>query len=164
MRRAFGALVNREYIVETVGQTGQLPATSFIPVGMLDGNGGVFHESNDAYGKSTPDVEAAIALLESAGYEFEDGKLSSKTPINFEYLINESTAHVAVAECIQQDLAAIGINMTIKTVDWDTLLAERKAGNFDVSRNGWIADFNDPINMLEMWITESGNNDAQFGK
>ncbi|HOS19087.1 MAG TPA: ABC transporter substrate-binding protein, partial [Clostridia bacterium] len=50
MRRAFGALVNREYIVETVGQTGQLPATSFIPVGMLDGNGGVFHESNDAYG------------------------------------------------------------------------------------------------------------------
>lgn len=54
--------------------------------------------------------------------------------------------------------------MTIKTVDWDTLLAERKAGNFDVSRNGWIADFNDPINMLEMWITDSGNNDAQLGR
>lgn len=41
---------------------------------------------------------------------------------------------------------------------------ERKAGNFDVARNGWIADFNDPINMLEMWTSDSGNNDAQFGK
>ena len=165
MRRAFSALIDREYIVETVGQTGQVPATSFIPVGMLDGNGGVFHETNEtAYGKTTPDVEAAIALLESAGYVFENGMLSASTPISFEYLINESTGHVAIAECIQQDLAAIGINMTIKTVDWDTLLAERKAGNFDVSRNGWIADFNDPINMLEMWITDSGNNDAQLGR
>jgi peptide/nickel transport system substrate-binding protein/oligopeptide transport system substrate-binding protein len=165
MRRAFSLLIDREYIVETVGQTGQIPATSFIPVGMLDGNGGTFHESNDTgYSGTTPDVEGAIALLESAGYVFENGMLSASTPINFEYLINESTGHVAIAECIQQDLAAIGINMTIKIVDWDTLLAERKAGNFDVSRNGWVADFNDPINMLEMWITDSGNNDAQFGR
>lgn len=165
MRRAFSMLINREYIAETVGQTGQLPATSFIPVGMLDGNGGVFHETNEnSYLSTTPDVDGAIALLESAGYTFENGVLSASTPITFEYLINENTGHVAIAECIQQDLAAVGINMTIKTVDWDTLVNERKAGNFDVSRNGWIADFNDPINMLEMWITDSGNNDCQFGR
>ena len=44
------------------------------------------------------------------------------------------------------------------------VLEERKAGNFDFAREGWIADFNDPINMLEMWTTVSGNNDCQFGR
>ncbi|OQB20335.1 MAG: Oligopeptide-binding protein OppA precursor [Firmicutes bacterium ADurb.Bin182] len=172
MRRAFSFLIDREYIVETVGQTGQVPATSFLPKGMLDGNGGIFKDANawdypngsDGYVGTTPEVETAIELLESAGFKFENGVLSAETPISFEYIINESTGHVAIAECIQQDLAVVGINMTIKTLDWDTLLAERKAGNYDISRNGWIADFNDPINMLEMWITDSGNNDCQFGR
>ncbi|HWR18306.1 MAG TPA: ABC transporter substrate-binding protein [Clostridia bacterium] len=172
MRRAFSLLIDRVYIAEVVGQTGQIPATSFIPQGMLDGNGGVFKDASgwsypngtDGYVGTTPEVDQAIALLESAGYVFEDGKLSASTPISFEYLINENTGHVAIAECIQQDLAAVGISMTIKTIDWDTLLAERKAGNFDISRAGWVADFNDPINMLEMWITDSGNNDCQFGR
>ena len=58
----------------------------------------------------------------------------------------------------------IGIDMTIKQCDWNVFLQERKNGNFDFAREGWIADFNDPINMLEMWITESGNNDCQFGR
>jgi peptide/nickel transport system substrate-binding protein/oligopeptide transport system substrate-binding protein len=172
MRRAFSLLIDREYIAINVGQTGQIPATSFLPVGMLNGNGGVFKDANawsypngsDGYVGTTPDVEAAIALLESAGYKFENGMLSAETPISFEYIINENTTHVAVGECVQQDLAAIGINMTIKILDWDTLLAERKAGTYDISRNGWVADFNDPINMLELFTTESGNNDCQFGR
>ena len=54
--------------------------------------------------------------------------------------------------------------MTIKAADWNVFLNERKAGNYDVARNGWLADFNDPVNMLEMWTSDSGNNDCQFGK
>ena len=90
--------------------------------------------------------------------------LDASNPISFEYVTNESSGHIAVAEAIQQDLAVVGIDMTIKTLEWSVFLNERKAGNFDVARNGWIADFNDPINMLEMWTSDSGNNDAQFGK
>ena len=54
--------------------------------------------------------------------------------------------------------------MTIRACDWNVFPDDRKAGNYDVARNGWIADFNDPINMLEMWTTDSGNNDCQFGR
>ncbi|MDE7207768.1 MAG: peptide ABC transporter substrate-binding protein [Lachnospiraceae bacterium] len=178
MRRAFALLVDRDYIAENIGQTGQKPANTFVPEGMADGNGGVFKENDDAYtypneataGYYDPDaldenVEEAIALLESAGYEFtDDGMLSDSTPITFEYLTNDTTTHVAIAEALQQDFGYIGINMTIKTVDWNVFLNERKAGNYDIARNGWIADFNDPINMLEMWTTASGNNDCQFGR
>lgn len=178
MRRAFALLIDREYIAENIGQTGQKPANAFIPEGMADGQGGVFKANDDAYTYPNADtagyynptysaenVEEAKALLESAGYKFgDDGVLSSETPITFEYLTNEGTGHVAIAEAIQQDLAAVGIEMTIKTCDWNVFLDERKAGNYDVARNGWLADFNDPVNMLEMWTTESGNNDCQFGK
>jgi peptide/nickel transport system substrate-binding protein/oligopeptide transport system substrate-binding protein len=171
MRLAFSKLIDRQYIIDTVGQCEQQPATSYIPAGMADGNGGTFKDAtawtypvDDGYYTTDVDVEGAISLLESAGYKFTDGKLDASTPITFEYLVNENTGHEAIAQCIQQDLAAIGITMTIRTIDWATFLQERKAGNYDVARNGWLADFNDPINMLEMWQTDSGNNDCQFGR
>ena len=178
MRRAISLLIDRDYIAENIGQTGQKPANTFVPNGMADGNGGIFKTNDDAYTYPNADtagyydpyaldenVEEAIELLESAGYEFtDDGMLSEATPITFEYLTNEGTGHVAVAEAIQQDLEADGITMTITAADWNVFLNERKAGNYDVARNGWLADFNDPVNMLEMWTSDSGNNDCQFGK
>ena len=173
MREAFSKLIDRQYIVDTVAQCGQKVATSYIPAGMMDGNGGIFKANDDAYTypvgdgyyAEEVDVDGARELLKSVGYAFDDnGMLSADTPINIEYLTNESSLHIAAAECIQQDLAAIGINMTLRVCDWNVFLQDRKDGKFDFAREGWIADFNDPINMLEMWITSSGNNDCQFGR
>ena len=174
MRKAFAILIDRPYIVETVGQTGQKVATSYIPAGMADGNGGTFKE-NGAYKFPVGDgyypeevqdaaIDEAIALLEYAGFKFEDGKLSAETPLNITYLTNDGTGHIGVAQIMQQDFAEIGINMTIDKREWNVFLDERKQGNFDFAREGWLADFNDPINMLEMWTSDSGNNDCQFGR
>lgn len=174
MRKAISILVDREYICENIGQTGQKPANAFIPYGMADGNGGVFKTEVVEQGYYDPyainndyegTLEEARTLLKAAGYKFdEDGTLSDETPISLTYLTNNTSGHVAVAESMQQDFSALGIDMTINTLDWNVFLEERKAGNFDFAREGWTADFNDPINMLEMWITDSGNNDCQFGR
>ena len=176
MRKAFAILIDRPYIVETVGQTGQKVATSYIPAGMADGNGGVFKENGAAYNFPVGDgyypedvadnaIDEAIALLEYAGYKFDDtGMLSDETPIKITYLTNDGTGHIGVAQIMQQDFAEIGIQMEIDTREWNVFLDERKQGNFDFAREGWLADFNDPINMLEMWTTDSGNTDCQFGR
>ena len=178
MRKAFSLLIDRNYIIDTVGQTGQKIATSFVPEGMADGQGGIFKKNTDKYTfpdkdsigyypseKSDECVEEARKLLESAGYKFTaDGLLDSSTPINVTYLTNDGTGHIAIAESMQQDLGEVGIKMTIDTREWNVFLDERKQGHFDFAREGWLADFNDPINMLEMWATESGNNDCQFGR
>ena len=173
MREAFTILIDRDYIVTNIGQTGQVAANAFIPLGMADGNGGIFKKDaetgyfdtkaiNDKHDET---VEKARTLLKAAGYKFdENGKLSAETPIQVEYLTNTSSGHIAIAEVIQQDLGEIGIELSITQQDWNVFLEERKAGNFDFAREGWIADFNDPINMLEMWTTVSGNNDCQFGR
>ena len=90
--------------------------------------------------------------------------LSANTPINMTYLTNDSEGNVKIGEAIQQDFAMIGINVTVETREWSVFLNERKDGQFDFAREGWLADYNDPINMLEMWETTSGNNDMQFGR
>ena len=173
IREAFSILTDRDYIVENIGQTGQVVANSFIPLGMADGNGGIFKSDAkqgyfDAYAINNDPAGTtakAVALLKAAGYKFgADGKLSAETPISLTYLTNQSSGHVMIAESIQQDLAAVGISLAIQVQDWNVFLEERKKGNFDFAREGWIADFNDPINMLEMWTTTSGNNDCQYGR
>ena len=123
---------------------------------------GYFDPSPEAY---EANLEEARKLLEGAGYQFdESGMLSADTPISMTYLTNDSEGNVKIGESIQQDFAAIGINVTVETREWSVFLDERKQGKFDFCREGWLADYNDPINMLEMWETESGNNDMQFGR
>lgn len=169
MREAISLLIDRQYIVENVGQTDQVPADAFVPLGMSDGNGGEFHSKSyfDAESTGATQVDKAKELLEDAGYTFTDkgdGSYSISPALGFEYVLNENTGHQKVAEAIQQDLAVLGIEMTIKTEDWNVFLDDRKNGNFDVAREGWSADFNDPINMLEIFLSTGGNNDMQLGK
>lgn len=171
MRQAMSLLIDRVYIAENIGQTGQVPADAFVPQGMADGNGAEFKTSDttyyDAQTTGAANVAEAVALLEEAGYTMTDngdGTYAIDPALGFEYVLNEGTAHQQVAESIQQDLAVVGIEMTIKTMDWNVFLEDRKNGNFGLAREGWVADYNDPINMLEIFTSDSGNNDMQLGK
>ena len=135
---------------------------------MADGNGGVFKTATTSYYDATePDVEGAVELLEKAGYKMTknaNGTYTPDKPITLPYILNDNSGHKAVAECIQNDLSQVGINMTISTEDWNVFLQDRKDGNYTFAREGWLADYNDPINMLEMFRSDSGNNDPQFGR
>ena len=80
------------------------------------------------------------------------------------YLYNTSDGHKAIGEYLQSALASAGITMTLENQEWNTFLNTRKNGDYFVARNGWLADYNDPICFLDMWTSNSGNNDVQFGK
>ncbi len=165
-RHAIALLIDRQYIIDTVAQNNQQAAGSFIPAGCSDGNGGEF-KNKDYYNPSQDNydanVEEAKSLLESIGL-FDTASDSLTQDITFTYLTNNTEGNVKTAECIQADLAVIGINMNIDQEEWNVFQETRKAGNYDVAREGWIMDYNDPINMLEMYTSESGNNNPQFGK
>ena len=168
LRKALALFIDRDYIVTNIGQADQVPAGSFIPAGCADGNGGEF-KNKDYYDPSyeafEDNVAKGIEMMESIGYKFdENGMLSDETPLSFTYLVNTPGSNVDVAVAIQSDMAAVGINMEISEMEWNVFLNDRKNGNFDVARNGWLMDYNDPLNMLEMWTSDSGNNDCQFGR
>ena len=80
------------------------------------------------------------------------------------YLYNTNDGHKAIGEYLQAALSNAGITMNLENQEWNTFLNTRKEGKYSIARNGWLADYNDPICFLDMWTSGSGNNDVQFGK
>ena len=173
IRNAISLLFDRNYIVEEIGQAGQVPASSFVAMGMTDADGTQFYKNSGSkddafdgyYDVSKEAFEAnfnkAFEIL-SKYYKVKDGKLTNFPTLT--YLYNTSEGHKAIGEYLQTALASIGITMNLENQEWNTFLNTRKDGNYSVARNGWLADYNDPICFLDMWTTESGNNDVQFGR
>ena len=174
IRQALGLLFDRNHIVNEIAQGGQVPASAFVAMGMTDADGKTefYKNSNstedafDGYydvseGAFKSNVDSAIEVLKKY-YTFADGKFTNAP--SFEYLYNEGDAHKAIGEYLAAALADKGITMTLTTQEWATFLNTRKDGNYTIARNGWLADYNDPICFLDMWTSGSGNNDVQFGK
>ena len=165
IRRAIALLFDRNYIVEEIGQAGQVPASSFVAMGMTNPDGTQFYQtagdSSDYYGYYDVSVDAYESNFESAVETLK--KYYTDFP-TLTYLYNTSEAHKAIGEYLQSALAAVGITMNLENQEWATFLNTRKAGDYSIARNGWLADYNDPICFLDMWVTNSGNNDVQFGR
>ena len=174
IRNAIGLLLDRNYIVEEIGQAGQVPASSFVAMGMTDADGSQFYQNaghNDAfdgyYDVSKDSFESnfntAVETLKKY-YTFDETTQQFTDFPTLTYLYNTSESHKAVGEYLQSALAAVGITMNLENQEWATFLNTRKNGDYSIARNGWLADYNDPICFLDMWTTASGNNDVQFGK
>ena len=172
VRQAIGLLFDRNYIVNDVAQGGQVPASSFVAMGITEPDGAEFYENaghNDGYPGYYKVDEASIQenydkALEVLGkyYTVADGKVTNFPTLT--YLYNTSEGHKAIAEYLQSALAGVGITMNLENQEWATFLETRKNGDYSIARNGWVADYNDAISFLDMWTTSSGNNDVQFGR
>ena len=174
IRNAIALLFDRNYIVEEVAQGGQLPASSFVAMGLTNPDGSQFYETaghDDSfpgyYDVSEDSFEAnfssAIETLKKY-YAFDEASQKFTNFPSLTYLYNTNESHKAIAEYLQGALAQVGIDMKLENQEWNTFLNTRKAGDYSMARNGWLADYNDPISFLDMWISTSGNNDVQFGK
>lgn len=167
IRNALSLLVDRTYVVEEIGQAGQIPASSFVPSGMTDADGSQFYENTDYYDASQESYENNYAQAIETLRKYYDYDESTGKFLNFPtltYLYNNSDTHKAVGEYLQSVFAGVGITLNLENQEWNTFLNTRKQGDFTLARNGWVADYNDPICFLDMWTTQSGNNDIQFGK
>ena len=174
IRNAISLLFDRNYIVEEIGQAGQVPASSFVAMGMTDADGSEFYKNAgdsdeyDGYYNVAADAlednfNKAIEVLKKY-YEFDEASYTFTNFPTMTYLYNTSEGHKAIGEYLQSVLAAVGITMNLENQEWATFLETRKNGDYSIARNGWLADYNDPICFLDMWTTASGNNDVQFGK
>ncbi|MBN2540324.1 MAG: peptide ABC transporter substrate-binding protein [Bacilli bacterium] len=173
IRLALSLLLDRNYVVEEIGQAGQLPAASFVAMGITNADGSQFYESagssttyigfyDTAASAYAQNCATAVDIL-SKYFDYNERTKKFTNFPSFDYLYNTSTGHQAIGEYIQAAFAQYGITITLVNQEWGTFLETRKNGDYVLARNGWLADFNDPISFLDMWVSSSGNNDAQLG-
>ena len=160
VRKALSLAIDRDYVANTIMQGTYTPAYNLVGPGIVDESGMFYDNANDGKTYISDDyeanLEAAKQALADAGYPNGEG-----FPI-IEYSTNDAGYHTPVAEYLQQAWGELGITVNINKVEWASFTPMRRAGDYDASRNGWVMDYNDPSNMLELFTTGNGNNDGKY--
>ena len=160
VRKALSLAIDRDYVANTIMQGIYTPAAALVGPGIVDENGYFMDNANGGEPYISDDYEAnleeAKSLLAEAGYPDGEGFPT------ITYSANDSGYHIPVAEYLQQAWGELGITMNIDKVEWSSFIPMRRAGDYDISRNGWSMDYNDPSNMLELFTTNNGNNDGKY--
>jgi oligopeptide transport system substrate-binding protein len=155
IRKALSLSIDRQTIVEHVAQGGQTPAYSIVPPGIPDVSGDYQENTGKLFEEN---VEEAKKLL-AEGLE-EEGL--DKLP-SFVYLYNTSEGHKAIAEAVQEMWRKnLGVETTLENVEFQVKLDSEQAGDYTVSRAGWVGDYVDPMTFLDLWVSDGPYNDARF--
>ncbi len=160
VRKALSLAIDRDYVANEIMQGTYQPAYNFMGPGWVDPVGGEFM-ANANGGKTyiSEDYEANLAeakkLMEAEGY-------SADNMMKFTYSTNDAGYHKPVAEYLQQAWKDIYVDVKVEVVEWSSFTPMRRQGQYDASRNGWVADYFDPSNMLDLLYSTNGNNDGKF--
>jgi oligopeptide transport system substrate-binding protein len=151
-RRAMSLAINRQLIVDQITQAGEVPATGFTPEGMA-GFDTINPESE--WTPAEGDMERAKELMSQV-----------RNPVrNVTLFYNNAPGHKDIAEAVQGMWNELGIRTTIKQQEWAQFLeflGPPPNNQVDVYRLGWIYDYPDAMNGLELWTSESGNNNTNW--
>ena len=164
VRKALSLAIDRDYVANTVMQGTYSPAYNYVGTGVDDVDPGKFLEnSKAANGGKTYISEDYKANLEEAKKALaEAGYPEGKGFPTITYSTNDTGYHKAVAEYLQQVYKDLGITMNIDIVDWSSFTPKRRAGEYEMARNGWVMDYNDASNMIELFTSTNGNNDGKY--
>ena len=144
VRKALAYSIDRQLLVDKVTKCGQIPAYSFTPPG------------SNGYQPTTEipfDPILAKSLLEEAGF-------SEQNPFpKLEILFNTNEDHRKLALAVQQMWQInLGIEVELVNQDWKVYLNREMIGDFQISRAGWIGDYEDPNTFLDLMRPNRGNN------
>ncbi len=159
VRQALSLAIDRKIITDNIAKGGQIPATGFVPQGLLDDKGKDFTEANATAVKT--DVEQAKKLF-AEGLAEENMKLED---VKLTILYNTLESHKAIAQAIQQMWnKELGLNVALENVEFKVKIAREKADpkEFDISRAGWLGDYEDPMTFLDMYVTGGSQNDVSY--
>lgn len=164
VRKALSLAIDRDYVANTVMQGTYTPAYNYVGTGVDDVETGKFLEnSKAANGGKTYISEDYKANLEEAKKALaEAGYPEGKGFPTITYSTNDTGYHKALAEYLQKVYKDLGITMNIDIVDWSSFTPKRRAGEYEMARNGWVMDYNDASNMIELFVSSNGNNDGKY--
>lgn len=154
IRKALAYVIDRKSIVEKITKGGQIPAMAAVPPSM-------FEENEEGYFKDH-NVAKAKEYLAKGLKELGMKDASELPEISISY--NTDEAHQKIAQAIQDTWKKeLGIQTKLGNEEWAVYIEKLHSGDYMVGRMGWLGDFNDPINFLELFREKKGgNNDTNW--
>jgi oligopeptide transport system substrate-binding protein len=142
VRKALSISINREVIGPDVLGTGELPAYGWVPPGTANYEGEQYMPewASQDYGAR---VEEAKALMEAAGY-------SESNPLNLQLRYNTNENHRRIAVAIAAMWEPIHVRVELFNAEVGPHYDALQEGDFQVGRAGWLMDYNDASNMLDL--------------
>ncbi len=145
-RRALAFSINREAITEHILQGGQLPATALVPPTMGLSANGYF---NDADSQKAKDILELYC-------EREEFSKTEFPALSILYIADERN-HAIVMALKEQIENALGIQVDLEPAERKIFYERVSKKQYQLAAGSWIADFNDPINFLDVFKFKEGS-------
>lgn len=152
IRKALSISVLRDVIGPDVLGTGELPAYGWVPPGTGNYEG---EQYMPAWATQPYDqrVEEAKKLMSEAGYTTEN-------PLKLQLRYNTNENHQRIAVAISDMWKQIGVDVELFNAETAVHYDALRAGDFNVGRAGWLLDYNDPSNTLDLLKTGTAQNEG----
>ena len=153
VRKALSYAIDRDTIAKYVLDTGEVPSYLLTPSGIQGIN-----LPTPKYTTWTQKQrnKKAQELLKEAGFD-------KSHPLNFTLL----HANTEIQQRVTVAIAAmwkktLGVTATLEKQEWKTFIETRQLGNFEVAYDAWGADYNEASTFLNMMVTDSPTNNANY--
>ncbi len=152
IRKAFAMAAYRKDIVEHVTQGNQLPATGLVPLSMGLSAKPYFNDG---------DVVTARQLFVEG---LEELKLSKQVVETVSLVYRATERNHLIAQALQQQWHdAFGVRIQLEAVEGKVYMDRISRQDYQLIASDWFADFNDPINFLEVFKQkQSGSNNTHW--
>ncbi|SFV26663.1 oligopeptide transport system substrate-binding protein [Devosia crocina] len=147
IREALSTTIVRDVIGPDILGTGELPAYGWVPPGTNN-----YVDEADAYmpeWAETPyeeRVERAVELMTEAGY-------GPSNPLTLQLRYNTNDNHQRIAVAIAAMWEPLGVRVELFNAETAVHYDALRAGDFQVGRAGWLLDYSDPSNTLDLLKT-----------
>jgi oligopeptide transport system substrate-binding protein len=147
LRKALNLAIDREILTEKVTKAGELPGLGWVPPGM-----------NDYTSQTIPELALAkkerIALAKKS---YAEAGYSRQKPLEVELLYNTSENHKKIAIALSAMWKQVlGVKIKLRNEEWKVYLSSRSQRQFQLIRSGWIGDYNDASNFLDLFRSDVG--------
>ena len=158
LRKGIAMAFDKEAYAKTVLQNGSLPANGLVPQGLAvdpdtgkdfrDQNGDLLEfnveEAQKHFKKGLEEIGKDSLTLEILGDDGENAKKS------LEYMQGQLTQNLP------------NLEIKLRNVPFKVRLEADSKQDYDIEMSGWGADYADPINFLELFASENGNNKSSY--
>jgi oligopeptide transport system substrate-binding protein len=151
VRQAISMAVDRQFITDKLLRAGQVPTTSFVPLGIAGYLPASAPHPRPYWADWTLAQRQAEArrLMAAAGY-------GPGRPLKLMLKTFNSPVSLLLVQSLQSDFKAIGLDISIRQEDGIVALQSFEVRDFELGSVGWIADFNDPMTFLSLMRSNTG--------